>query len=787
MAKELRRQLALEYHAKGRPGKIEVVPTKEAKTQRDLSLAYSPGVAEPCKEIAANPEDVFKYTAKGNLVGVITNGTAVLGLGNIGPEASKPVMEGKAVLFKIFADIDVFDIEINETDPKKFVDIVAALEPTFGGINLEDIKAPECFYIEQELKKRCKIPVMHDDQHGTAIISSAALLNALELQKKKIEKVTIVVNGAGAAATACMRLYVSLGAKPANFIVFDKDGILHNGRTDIPDLQQPFVKDKKYSSWDLAKAMKDADVFLGLSVGNVVTAEMVKSMAKNPIVFAMANPVPEIMYDVAKASRKDLIMATGRSDTPNMVNNVLGFPYIFRGALDVRATGINEAMKMAAVKALAELAKTPVPDIVNLAYNEKALSFGEDYIIPKPLDPRLLAAVAPAVARAAIESGVARKIITDWDSYEIEMNSRLGLDNQLSRAIGNKARQNPKRVVFADAENSKVLKAAQLVLEENIGFPILLGNEKRIRQIAEDNAVDLEGMPIINPQDDDTEEMRKSFGAIFFEKRQRKGVNNYEAYKAMKDRNHFGCMMVETGVADCMISGLSRNYPDTIRPALQIIGTDPSVKKIAGMYLLFTKRGPLFLADTTVNFNPTAEELAEITLMVAKEVRQFNLVPKIAMLSYSNFGSSDSSEARLVQKAHKIVKEKEPNLICDGEMQGILAFNKEILKENYPFSELIKGEVNTLIFPNLSAGNIAYNLLQEVGGADSIGPILLGLNKPVHVLQLGSSIRSIFNMVVIAVVDAQAKNKSKEATLPATQDEIKKPKWWKSRKKEVGS
>ncbi len=787
MAKELRKQLALEYHAKGRPGKIEVVPTKEAKTQRDLSLAYSPGVAEPCKEIAANPEDVFKYTSKGNLVGVITNGTAVLGLGNIGPEASKPVMEGKAVLFKIFADIDVFDIEINETDPKKFVDIVAALEPTFGGINLEDIKAPECFYIEQELKKRCKIPVMHDDQHGTAIISSAALLNALELQKKKIEKVTIVVNGAGAAATACMRLYVSLGAKPDNFIVFDKDGILHNGRTDILDLQQPYVKDKKYSNWDLSKAMKDADVFLGLSVGNVVTAEMVKSMAKNPIVFAMANPVPEIMYDVAKASRKDLIMATGRSDTPNMVNNVLGFPYIFRGALDVRATGINEAMKLAAVKALAELAKTPVPDIVNLAYNEKALAFGEDYIIPKPLDPRLLAAVAPAVAKAAIASGVARKTITDWDAYEIEMNSRLGLDNQLSRAIGNKARQNPKRVVFADAENSKVLKAAQLVLEEKIGFPILLGNEKRIKQIAEDNAVDLEGMPIINPQDDDTEEMRKSFGEIFFEKRQRKGVNNYEAYKAMKDRNHFGCMMVETGVADCMISGLSRNYPDTIRPALQIIGTDPSVKKIAGMYLLFTKRGPLFLADTTVNFNPTAEELAEITLMVAKEVRQFNLVPKIAMLSYSNFGSSDSEEAKLVQKAHRIVKEKEPNLICDGEMQGILAFNKEILKENYPFSELIKGEVNTLIFPNLSAGNIAYNLLQEVGGADSIGPILLGLNKPVHVLQLGSSIRSIFNMVVIAVVDAQAKSKSKDATLPATQDEIKKHRWWKSRKNSVGN
>ena len=780
MAKELRKQLALEYHSKGRPGKIEVIPTKEAKTQRDLSLAYSPGVAEPCKEIVNNPDDVFKYTAKGNLVGVITNGTAVLGLGNIGPEASKPVMEGKAVLFKIFADIDVFDIEINETDPQKFVDIVASLEPTFGGINLEDIKAPECFFIEQELKKRCKIPVMHDDQHGTAIISAAALLNALEIQKKKIEKVHFVVNGAGAAATACMRLYASLGARPENFFVFDKDGILHEGRTDIPDVQVPFTRDKKYIDWDLTQAMKDADVFLGLSVGNVVTTDMVKSMAKNPIVFAMANPEPEIMYDLAKSSRKDLIMATGRSDTPNQVNNVLGFPYIFRGALDVRATGINEAMKLAAVKALAELAKTPVPDIVNLAYNEKNLSFGADYIIPKPLDPRLLAAIAPAVAKAAIESGVARKEITDWEAYKIEMNNRLGLDNQLSRAIGNKARQNPKRVVFADAENSKVLKTAQLVLEEKIGYPILLGDEKKIRKIAADNAVDLEGMPIINPKDDDTEEMRKSFGEIFFDKRKRKGVNRYEANKAMKERNHFGCMMVETGVADCMISGLSRNYPDTIKPALQIIGTEPGVKKIAGMYLLFTKRGPLFLADTTVNFNPTAEELAEITLLVAREVRQFNVVPKVAMLSYSNFGSSDSPEARLVQRAHEIVKEKEPSLICDGEMQGILAFNKEILKENYPFSELTNGEVNTLIFPNLAAGNIAYNLLQEVGGADSVGPILLGLNKPVHVLQLGSSIRSIFNMVVIAVVDAQSKSKNRTASTPATQEELKKNKWWKS-------
>ena len=779
MAKELRKQQALEYHSKGRPGKIEVIPTKEAKTQRDLSLAYSPGVAEPCKEIAANPDDVYKYTAKGNLVAVISNGTAVLGLGNIGPEASKPVMEGKGVLFKIFADIDVFDIEINETDPEKFVQIVKALEPTFGGINLEDIKSPECFYIEQELKKQCNIPVMHDDQHGTAIISAAALLNALEIQKKKIDRVKFVVNGAGAAAIACIKLYESLGAKPSNFMVFDRKGILYEGRDDVEDIKHPFCVDAKYKSYDLAKAMKDSDVFVGLSVGNVVTPEMVKSMAKNPIVFAMANPDSEIAYDLAVAVRKDIIMATGRSDFPNQVNNVLGFPYIFRGALDVRARQINEPMKLAAVKALAELAKSAVPDIVTLAYNEKNISFGPDYIIPKPLDPRLLSVVAPAVAKAAMESGVARVNITDWNAYTIELNKRLGLDNQLSRVLGSKARRDPKRVVFADAENIKILKAAQLVLDEKVGYPILLGDEKKISRIAMENSIDLEGIPIINPKDDETEEMRKEFGELFFSKRQRRGVNRYEAYKVMKERNHFGCMMVETGEADCMISGLSRNYPDTIRPAIEIIGTEEGVKKIAGMYLLFTKRGPLFLADTTVNFNPTAEELAEITLLVAKEVKQFNIVPKIAMLSYSNFGSSNSPEANLVRKAREIVKQKDSSLICDGEIQGILAFNKEILKDNYPFTELVNGEVNTLIFPNLAAGNIAYNLLQEVGGADSIGPILLGLNKPVHVLQLGSSIRSIFNMVVIAVVDAQSKSKTN------AQEEIKKSKWWKRPKKTV--
>lgn len=773
MAKELRKQEALEYHAKGRPGKIEVIPTKEAKTQRDLSLAYSPGVAEPCKEIAADIENAYKYTAKGNLVGVISNGTAVLGLGDIGPDASKPVMEGKGVLFKIFADIDVFDIEINEKDPDKFVAIVKALEPTFGGINLEDIKAPECFYIENELKKHCKIPVMHDDQHGTAIISAAALLNALELQKKKIDKAKIVVNGAGAAAMACINLYISVGARPENFMVFDINGILHHGRTDIPHIKKHICVDAKYAHYTLEHAMKNADVFVGLSVGNVLSQDMIRSMNKNPVVFAMANPDPEITYPEAVAVRKDLIMATGRSDYPNQVNNVLGFPYIFRGALDVRATSINEAMKLAAVKALAELTRLPVPDIVTLAYNQKQMAFGSDYIIPKPIDPRLLATVAPAVARAAIESGVARKLITDWDAYESELNSRLGLENQLSRALGAKARQNPKRVVFADAENIKILKTAQLALEENIGYPILLGNENKIRKIAADNSIDLEGIPIIDPKTDSSEEKRKQFGELFFAKRQRKGVNRYEAIKLMKERNHFGCMMVETGEADCMISGLSRNYPDTIRPALQIIGMEEGVNKIAGMYLVFTKKGPLFLADTTVNFNPTAEELAAITLLVAKEVRQLNIIPRIAMLSYSNFGSSNSPESNLVREARAIVKKKDPTLICDGEMQGILAFNKEILKENYPFTELIQGEINTLIFPNLAAGNIAYNLLQELGGFDSIGPILLGIKKPVHVLQLGSSIRSIFNMTMIAVIDAQSKTKTD------TREFVKKSKWWK--------
>lgn len=772
---DLRREQALEYHANGRPGKIEVVPTKEAKTQRDLSLAYSPGVAEPCKEIFKNPEDVYKYTAKGNLVGVISNGTAVLGLGDIGPDASKPVMEGKAVLFKIFADIDVFDIEINEKDPEKFVQIVKSLEPTFGGINLEDIKAPECFYIEQQLKEQMNIPVMHDDQHGTAIISSAAMLNALELQKKKIEKVRFVINGAGAAAMACIQLYVALGARYDNFIVFDKDGVLHVGRTDLGPIREKFAVKK--SDWTLEKAMKDADVFLGLSVGNVVSQDMVRSMAKNPIVFAMANPDPEISYPDASAVRKDIIMATGRTDYPNQVNNVLGFPYIFRGALDVRAKQINEAMKLAAVRALADLAKTAVPDIVNMAYNQQSMSFGPEYIIPKPLDPRLLAAVAPAVAKAAMESGVAQKSIHNWDAYVVELNKRLGLDNQLMRVIGTKARKGPKRLVFAEADNQKILKAASIIYDEGIAYPILLGDPVKINRIAEQNNIDLTDLPIIDPRSDENEEKREFYGNLFFKKRQRKGVNAYESKKLMKDRNHFGCMMVETGDADAMLSGLTKNYAEAIRPALQIIGTEEGVKKIAGMYLLLTKKGPLFLADTTVNFNPTAEELADITMMVAKEVRTFNLTPRIAMLSYSNFGSSDSPEARLVAQATKILKQRNPSLIVDGEMQGSMAFNKEILKDNYPFSELVDEEVNVLMFPNLTSGNVTYNLLKEVGGADAIGPILLGLKKPVHVLQLGSSVRNIINMAIVAVVDAQLKCKGN------IEEAVQTSSWWKRLKK----
>ncbi len=771
MQNDLRKQQALEYHANGKPGKIEVIPTKEAKTQRALSLAYSPGVAWPCLEIAANKDDVYKYTAKGNLVAVISNGTAVLGLGDIGPEAGKPVMEGKGVLFKIFADIDVFDIEINEKDPVKFVEIVKSLEPTFGGINLEDIKAPECFYIEKRLKAEMNIPVMHDDQHGTAIISAAALLNACEIQKKKLDKVRVIVSGAGAAAISCIKLYIALGAKKENFRVFDSKGLIHESRTDLDDQKREFACSGKNNS--LEEEMKNADVFIGLSKGGVLNANMIKSMAKNPIVFAMANPDPEITYEEATGARKDIIMATGRSDYPNQVNNVLGFPYIFRGALDVRAKKITEEMKLAAVRALADLAKTTVPDIVNMAYDEKNIMFGPNYIIPKPVDPRLLATVAPAVAKAAMDAGDALSPITNWDEYADNLNKRLGLDNQVMRIIGNKARRNPKRIVFAEADNVKILKAAQIVFDEGVGYPILLGDEKRINRIAIENGIEIEGLPVIDPRNDEQEDKRNEYADIFLQKRGRRGFNSYEARKIMRDRNYFGSMMVECGEADAMISGLTKNYPDTIRPAIQIIGTEDGIKKIAGMYMMLTKKGPLFLADTTVNFNPTAEDLAEITLLAAKEVRNFNITPRIAMLSYSNFGSSDSPEARLVAEARSIVKTKMPSLIVDGEMQASVAFNKELIKENYPFSELVDKDVNTLIFPNLAAGNIAYNLMKELDTADAVGPILLGLKKPVHILQLGSSVRSIINMALIAVVDAQIKSK-----LP-TDEIVKKSGWWK--------
>ena len=757
MAQLIRKEDALEYHAKGRPGKIEVIPTKETKTQRDLALAYSPGVAQPCLEIHANKEDVYKYTAKGNLVAVISNGTAVLGLGDIGPEASKPVMEGKGLLFKIYADIDVFDIELDAHDVEKFIQVVKALEPTFGGINLEDIKAPECFEIETRLKKELNIPIMHDDQHGTAIISGAALLNALELVGKNIAEAKFVISGAGASAISCCKIYLALGAKVENMYMFDSKGLIVKSRTDLDEHKQQFVQD--VAPMDLHEAMVGADVFIGLSKGNVVSQDMVKGMAERPVVFALANPDPEITYDDALAARPDVIMATGRSDYPNQVNNVLGFPYIFRGALDVRASGINEEMKLAAVQALADLAKEQVPDIVNVAYNNVSLQFGPSYIIPKPMDPRLLVRVSTAVARAAMDSGVARKPITDWEAYEAELYARMGSNDVLLRSIGNKARQDPKRVVFAEAENIKILKAAQIAKDEGIAIPILLGNVSKIMSLITENGLHLEGVEIIDPKSDTSELKRCEYGMQFFEKRQRRGYNLYEAKKVMRERPYYGCMMVNAGDADAMISGLTRKYPDTIRPALEIIGMNDNAKRVAGMYIMLTKKGPLFFADTTLNFNPTEEELADITILTADAVGHFNMKPRIAMLSYSNFGSSPSPEATLVRNTVARVKKMRPDLVIDGEVQAGVAFNKDLLKENYPFSDLVNEPPNVMIFPNLAAGNIAYHLLQELGGAEAVGPILLGLKKPVYVLQLGSTVRQIVNMIALAVVEAQIKNK----------------------------
>ncbi len=754
MAK-ISRTEALNYHEKGRPGKIEVIPTKPHNTQHDLSLAYTPGVAQPCLEIQKDINNAYKYTAKGNLVAVISNGTAVLGLGDIGPEAGKPVMEGKGLLFKIFADVDVFDIEVNEKDPKKFIEVVKAIAPTFGGINLEDIKAPECFEIEETLKRELDIPVFHDDQHGTAIISSAGLLNALEIIGKKIEDVRVVINGAGAAAVSCTKLYISLGVNPENVVMLDSRGVLNIQRTDLNSIKKQFVTSRKIST--LEEAFVNADVFLGLSVGNVVSKKMIRSMAKDPIVFAMANPTPEISYEDATSVRNDIIMATGRSDYPNQINNVLGFPFIFRGALDVRATTINEEMKIAAAKSLAKLAKEYVPEMVAKAYNQLNIVFGRDYIIPKPLDHRLITTVAVEVAKAAVKTGVARKNITNWTKYKEELSARLGFDNQLVMSIRNKARQNPKRVVFAEGDNFKILKAAQFVKNENIAFPILLGNEEKIKTIIKENKLDLKNVTIVDPLKSVSDEKRSQFAEVLYEKRKRKGMTYNEAVEKMLNHDYYGAMMVETGEADAFISGFSRKYADTIRPTLQVIGVNEKYNHIAGMYIMLSKKGALFLADTTVNMNPSAQTLADTTLLTADEVRRFNIEPRIALLSYSNFGAykGQGSPVR-VKEAVEILHKNHPELLVDGEMQANYALNGKLRIKRFPFNKLGDADANTLIFPNLSSGNITYKVLQSIGTAEAIGPILMGMKKPVHILQRDSSVREIINMVAIAVIDAQS-------------------------------
>ncbi|MBS1524564.1 MAG: NADP-dependent malic enzyme [Bacteroidetes bacterium] len=754
MNKPNRKQDALDYHANGRPGKIQVVPTKPTNSQRDLTLAYSPGVAEPCLRIADNKDDVYKYTAKGNLVAVISNGTAVLGLGNIGPEASKPVMEGKGILFKIYADIDVFDLEVNSKNVDEFVTIVKSLEPTFGGINLEDISAPSCFEIERRLKAEMKIPVMHDDQHGTAIISGAALINACEIQGKKLDRIKMVINGAGAAAVSCARMYLSLGVKKENLVMFDIDGLITPQRADLDEMRLQFATDRK-DIQTLTDAMKGADVFIGLSAGHLVTPDMLKQMARNPIVFAMANPVPEVDYDVAIKARKDILMATGRADFPNQVNNVLGFPFIFRGALDVRATAINEEMKLAAVKAIAELAKKPVPEEVILAYNAQNMKFGRDYIIPKPMDRRLITEVSPAVARAAIESGVARKTIMDWDAYREQLRLRTGADDRILRNIANKAKQNPKRVVFAEADNYKILKAAQIVKEEGIATPILLGNAHKIKNIIKTCDLELDDVEIIDPRGD-TPRLAE-YADFLYRKRQRRGITESEARKMLSQRNYYGTCMVHFGEADALISGLTKDYVSTIKPALQIIGTEEGVNRVAGMYMMLTNKGPVFMGDATVNIDPDVAELVDITVLIDHSVRQFNVKPRIAVLSYSNFGSNEGTIPFKTRETVRILHEKHPEILVDGEVQANFALNADLMADNFPFSILNGAPANTLVFPTLESGNIAYKLLQEIGGAEAVGPILLGLKKSVHVLQLGSSVREIVNMVTIAVVDAQEK------------------------------
>ncbi|RTY84200.1 NADP-dependent malic enzyme [Flavobacterium sp. LS1P28] len=758
MEKNSKRREALLYHAKPTPGKIQVVPTKKYATQRDLSLAYSPGVAEPCLEIAKDVNNVYKYTAKGNLVAVITNGTAVLGLGDIGPEASKPVMEGKGLLFKIFANIDVFDIEIGTKDIEEFIQTVKNIAPTFGGINLEDIKAPESFEIERRLVEELNIPVMHDDQHGTAIISSAALLNALELAGKNVEDVKLVVSGAGSAALACANLYILLGVKLENILMYNSKGLLTKDNPKLSDLQLKYAKDILPIS--LEEALVGADVFLGLSSGDIMTPKMLQGMAVNPIVFAMANPDPEIDYNLAIATRKDVIMATGRSDYPNQVNNVLGFPYIFRGALDVRATKINEAMKMAAVKALAALAKESVPEQVNIAYGAKKLTFGRDYIIPSPFDPRLIIVVAPAVAKAAMDSGVALNPITDWVKYEEELLERLGNDNKMVRLIANRAKMDPKKIVFAEADHLDVLKAAQIVLEEGIGFPVLLGNKEIILELKAEIGFDAD-VEIIDPKITEEEGRRNKFATTYWTSRQRRGISLLDAQKLMRERNYFAAMMVNEGEADALVTGYSRSYPTVVKPILQLIEKAPGASLVATTNMMMTARGPMFLSDTAININPSADDLAKIAVMTAKTARMFGVEPVIAMISYSNFGSSSNESATKVRQAVAYLHENHPEMIIDGELQADFALNPEMLKEKFPFSKLAGKKVNTLIFPNLESANITYKLLKELNKVDSIGPIMLGMGKPVHIFQLGASVEEMVNMAAIAVIDAQEKQKKK--------------------------
>ncbi len=752
MCAKIRKKDALDFHEFPSPGKIEVAPTKPLSSQHDLALAYSPGVAEPCIEIHENQENAYKFTAKGNLVGVISNGTAVLGLGDIGPEASKPVMEGKGVLFKKFAGIDVFDIEIDERDPDKFVEVVKALEPTFGGINLEDIKGPDCFHVEKELRAKMSIPVMHDDQHGTAIISAAALLNALEINGKDISEIKIVVSGAGAAAIACSDLYVALGARAKNILMADSKGIIKKDRPSLDPIKRKYATGESHNT--LEDALSGADVFLGLSVADILSPETLKTMAKDPIVFALANPNPEIAYELAMATRDDIIMATGRSDHPNQVNNVLGFPYIFRGALDVRASAINEEMKLAAVKSLAALAKQPVPEIVLKAYGQKNIRFGKDYLIPKPLDPRLITTISPAVAKAAIDSKVSRIDINDWAQYELELEQRIGIDHRLISRIVSIARRDPKKVVFAEADDATILKAAQMAIDQKIGIPILMGNEEKIKKIITENELtDLLECEIVDPNVQ--EKIRHQYAEEYFKIRQRKGMTLKLARKAMISRNYFGAMMVKLGHADALISGLTVDYPKTILPALQIIGLEDGVKRVAGMYIISNSRGNYFFADTTVNQNPTAEDLVEIIGLAARAVKHFDTEPRIAALSYSNFGSATGQTPSKVAKAVELAKKKWPAMLIDGDLQANVAINKNLLEENYPFSDLAGTQANTLIFPNLESGNIAYKLMMELGGAEGIGPILMGMDKSVHILQVGSSAREVFNMTAIAVVDAQ--------------------------------